>query len=58
MSMPVFTQDVIFGILFVLLLLEGVRRTTGWILVWVILAFLAYGGFAFLLPFGGFAASA
>ena len=50
----VFTQDVIFGILFVLLLLEGVRRTTGWILVWVILAFLAYGAFAFVLPIGGF----
>jgi len=50
----VFTQDVIFGSILVLLLLEGVRRTTGWILVWVILAFLAYGGFAFLLPFGGF----
>lgn len=51
---PVFTQDVIFGIVFVLLLLEGVRRTTGWILVWVILAFLAYGALGFLLPFGGF----
>ncbi|MDO8877861.1 MAG: TRAP transporter permease DctM/Q, partial [Pseudolabrys sp.] len=50
----VFTQDIIFGILFVLLLLEGVRRTTGWILVWVILAFLAYGAFAFVLPIGGF----
>ncbi|MEP7029347.1 MAG: TRAP transporter fused permease subunit [Pseudolabrys sp.] len=50
----VFTQDVIFGVIFVLLLLEGVRRTTGWILVWVILAFLVYGGFAFVLPFGGF----
>ena len=50
----VFTQDVVFGVLFVLLLMEGVRRTTGWILVWVILAFLAYGGLAFALPFGGF----
>ena len=50
----VFTQDVVFGVIFVLLLLEGVRRTTGWILVWVILAFLAYGGLAFVLPFGGF----
>ena len=51
---PVFAQDTIFGIIFVLLLLEGVRRTTGWILVWVILAFLAYGAFAFVLPIGGF----
>ncbi len=50
----VYTQDVIFGVMFVLMLMEGVRRTTGWILVWVILAFLAYGGLAFLLPFGGF----
>ena len=51
---PVLPQDTIFGIIFVLLLLEGVRRTTGWILVWVIFAFLLYGGLAFLLPFGGF----
>ena len=51
---PIFAQDTIFGIIFVLLLLEGVRRTTGWILVWVILAFLAYGAFAFVLPIGGF----
>ena len=36
------------------LLLEAVRRTTGWILVWVILAFLAYAFFGFLLPVGGF----
>lgn len=51
---PVFLQDVVFGIIFVLLLIEGVRRTTGMILVWVILGFLAYGAFGFLLPFGGF----
>lgn len=51
---PVFTQDVVFAVIFVLLLMEGVRRTTGWILVWVLVAFLAYGGLAFLLPFGGF----
>jgi TRAP transporter 4TM/12TM fusion protein len=50
----VFTQDIVFGVLFVLLLMEGVRRTTGWILVWVILAFIAYGALAFVLPFGGF----
>lgn len=51
---PVLTQDIVFGVIFVLLLMEGVRRTTGWILVWVILAFLAYGELGFLLPFGGF----
>lgn len=51
---PVLASDTIFGVIFVLLLLEGVRRTTGWILVWVIFAFLFYGWFAFLLPFGGF----
>ncbi len=51
---PVLPQDVLFGIIFVLLLLEGVRRTTGWILVWVIIAFLLYGWLAFLLPAGGF----
>src|SRR5690606_33247344 len=51
---PVFTMDVIFGLILVFLLLEGVRRTTGWILVWVILGFLAYGALGFLLPYGGF----
>lgn len=51
---PVFFQDLFFGILFVVLLIEGVRRTTGMILVWVILGFLAYGAFAYVLPVGGF----
>jgi TRAP transporter 4TM/12TM fusion protein len=51
---PVFFQDVFFGVLFVVLLIEGVRRTTGMILVWVILGFLAYGAFAYILPVGGF----
>ncbi len=51
---PVFLQDTLFGVIFVVLLLEAVRRTTGWILVWVILAFLAYAFFGFLLPVGGF----
>ena len=50
----VYFQDVFFGILFVVLLIEGVRRTTGMILVWVLLGFLAYGAFAYVLPFGGF----
>lgn len=50
----VYFQDVFFGILFVVLLIEGVRRTTGMILVWVLLGFLAYGAFAYVLPIGGF----
>ena len=49
---PVLLSDVVFGITFVLLLMEGVRRTTGWILVWVIVGFLVYGALGFLLPFG------
>jgi TRAP transporter 4TM/12TM fusion protein len=51
---PVFWQDVVFGILFVVLLIEGVRRTTGMILVYVIVGFLAYGAFAYVLPIGAF----
>jgi TRAP transporter 4TM/12TM fusion protein len=51
---PVFWQDVVFGVLFVVLLIEGVRRTTGMILVYVIVGFLAYGAFAYMLPVGAF----
>jgi TRAP transporter 4TM/12TM fusion protein len=51
---PVLTQDTVFGIIFILLMLEAVRRTTGWILVSVILVFLAYGAFGFLLPVAHF----
>ena len=47
---PVFSSDVVFGILMVLLLVEAVRRTVGWILVWVILGFLLYGAFGYLIP--------
>jgi TRAP transporter 4TM/12TM fusion protein len=47
---PVFDMDVAFGLLFVILLLEGVRRCVGWILLGVLLAFLAYGAFAHVLP--------
>lgn len=47
---PVFWWDVLFGILLVLLLLEAVRRTVGWILLGVIAAFLLYGAFGFLIP--------
>jgi TRAP transporter 4TM/12TM fusion protein len=34
--------DIVFGTLFVLLVLEAVRRTSGWIMVFVIGTFLAY----------------
>jgi TRAP transporter 4TM/12TM fusion protein len=47
---PVYWSDVVFGIILVLLLLEAVRRTVGWILLSVILAFLLYGAFGFLIP--------
>jgi len=47
---PVFWWDVAFGILMVVLLVEAVRRTVGWILVWVILGFLLYGAFGYLIP--------
>ena len=39
---PVFPVDIFFGILVVLLLLEGVRRVVGWSLLGVLLAFLVY----------------
>ena len=47
---PVFWWDVLFGILLVVLMVEAVRRTVGWVLVWVIVAFLAYGAFGYVLP--------
>jgi TRAP transporter 4TM/12TM fusion protein len=47
---PVFWWDVLFGILLVALMVEAVRRTVGWVLVWVIVAFLAYGAFGYVLP--------
>ncbi len=39
---PVFDVDIVFGLLLIVLLLEGVRRTTGWILLSVIAAFFVY----------------
>lgn len=39
---PVLPQDVVFGILILVALLEGVRRAVGWSLLGVLLAFLAY----------------
>lgn len=47
---PVFWWDVVFGILLVGLLLEAVRRTVGWMLLGVIIAFLLYGVFGYFLP--------
>ena len=47
---PVFWWDVLFGIVLIALLIEAVRRTVGWILVWVIVAFLLYGAFGYILP--------
>ena len=47
---PVFTVDILFGALFILLLLEGSRRAVGWILVWVLLAFIAYAFWGNVLP--------
>lgn len=47
---PVFPLDIFFGALLVLLLLEGSRRAVGWILVWVLIAFIAYGFWGSALP--------
>ncbi len=47
---PIFSVDIFFGALFVFLLLEGSRRAVGWILVWVLLAFIAYAFWGNLLP--------
>lgn len=55
---PVYLVDIAFGGLLIALLLEGVRRTAGWSLLSVILAFLAYAVFGPWLPgtmgFSGF----
>ncbi|MBQ2260491.1 MAG: TRAP transporter fused permease subunit [Loktanella sp.] len=47
---PIFSVDIFFGALFVFLLLEGSRRAVGWILVWVLLAFIAYAFWGNVLP--------
>ena len=47
---PVFWWDVVFGLLMIALLIEAVRRTVGWILVWVIVGFILYGAFGYLVP--------
>ncbi len=43
-------QDIVFGIIFILLILEGIRRTNGLILLSVTLLFLAYALFGNYLP--------
>jgi len=47
---PVFPLDAVAGVIFVLLLLEGVRRAVGLILVAVLGAFLLYGFLGHALP--------
>lgn len=47
---PVFGTDIFFGALLVFLLLEGSRRAVGMILVWVLLAFIAYAFWGNALP--------
>jgi TRAP transporter 4TM/12TM fusion protein len=43
-------KDIIFGIIFIILILEGIRRTNGLILLSVTLLFLAYALFGNYLP--------
>jgi TRAP transporter 4TM/12TM fusion protein len=42
--------DVVLGVVFIVLLLEATRRTTGWIVPFVAVAFLAYAYFGPYLP--------
>src|SRR5262249_36633389 len=42
--------DVIFGVIFIVLVLEGTRRTTGWIMPFIGLCFMAYALFGPYLP--------
>ena len=59
---PIHPIDMVMGAALVVLLLEGSRRAVGWILVWVILAFIAYAFWGNILPgwlnFRGFGAEA
>ena len=45
-----FTTDVVFGGVLILLILEGLRRTNGWVLLSVTVGFLLYALFGNLLP--------
>ncbi|UUP15643.1 TRAP transporter permease [Nitratireductor thuwali] len=47
---PIFPIDLWAGVALVALLLEGARRAVGWILVGVLLVFIAYAFFGNLLP--------
>ncbi|MDR7433698.1 MAG: TRAP transporter fused permease subunit [Armatimonadota bacterium] len=44
------TFDIVFGILTIIALLEATRRTTGWTLVLLSIAFLLYAIYGYLLP--------
>ncbi len=44
------TTDVVFGTILILLILEGVRRTNGWVLLSVTIGFLLYALFGDLMP--------
>lgn len=47
---PIHWYDIAIAVLLVILLIEGVRRTVGNILVAVIVVFLLYGAFGYVLP--------
>ncbi|MEE2810984.1 MAG: TRAP transporter fused permease subunit [Pseudomonadota bacterium] len=47
---PIFPIDLVFGAILVFLLLEGARRAVGWVLVWVLLVFIAYAFWGDVLP--------
>ena len=47
---PIFPIDIAAGAALVFLLLEGSRRAVGWILVWVLLIFIAYAFWGDVLP--------
>jgi TRAP transporter 4TM/12TM fusion protein len=55
---PIYVHDIFFGILFTVILLEGVRRTVGWSLLGVLLTFLSYAWLGPWMPgwlnFSGF----
>jgi TRAP transporter 4TM/12TM fusion protein len=42
--------DKFFGVILILLVLEATRRTTGWIMTGIVIAFLAYAFYGHLLP--------
>jgi TRAP-type uncharacterized transport system fused permease subunit len=46
-------SDVFFGVAFVLLVLEACRRTSGWIMLFVVSSFLAYAFVGPWLPGSG-----